>query len=174
MTGVRRSGRLAPGVHRNVLAAGLLEHHSRVPGTRLQRDVPRDDRDRVDRHFGRAQRQQDRHRVVDAGVGIDDHPPRAGRLGGRRTAAPAMSTSAHHAPLRACRAPLPTANRPRHQLDEQLLERVAIDLRDHVHESRYGRRPGVPLRALPARLATRPSSSRARTSRRRRSAPGSC
>ena len=59
------------GGHRDVGAAGQVQHPQRVLRRLRQVDVAVHGRDQPEVDLGAGQRQQDRQRVVDAGIGVD-------------------------------------------------------------------------------------------------------
>ena len=96
------SGASAPAATGTSRAPGELEHVERVARRLVERLVAGDGRDRAQLDLGRGEREQDRDRVVVAGVAVDDdracsqaaRPPRrrsgsdAARRAGRRRARP--------------------------------------------------------------------------------------
>jgi hypothetical protein len=66
----------ASGINGDVRAAGQFDEAARIPFGDGERQIPGYGDEAEHFQLGRGERQQNRHRVVDAGIGVDDDPPR--------------------------------------------------------------------------------------------------
>jgi hypothetical protein len=62
----------AAGDHGNIVAAEKVQELQRIPGRARKRNVPRHGDDGEDVELGRGACEEERERIVEAGIGVDD------------------------------------------------------------------------------------------------------